>query len=583
MARWRIWLVGGALFAAGVGCNALPGIATTPTVAPELRFTATPTLIALEPSPSLTPTATPTATFTPSGTFTPPPTETATATPTTTHTPTATFTPTITPTGTQTPTATFTPSHTPTATHTPTPTLTGTATPTATFTPSFTATFTATPTDTPSGTPTPSATFTPSFTATFPPPPTLPPPTATPSPTARFITATGVPTVAPTPTATPTVIARVPPTVIFLQPPTLAVIIVPTARPPIVATSAPLGTGSPIFIPPLPETPRPTLTAARVAFDIDREGVTIGDERLELPPNTGLVGYAVSRAGRRAEISADGRLLIDRQAYTGNGKHSRQRFVAAQWSPDGAWLAYIVETPGAVTAKLSPFVAIDDGVWVVAPGGEPRHILRNHYIEGSNEYPLRIAQRLAWANDVDALLIGITGPGGLKYTILTGRGRFANEVLPGLFDILLFTGDAWLPDSSGWVAARVAPERAVQIGIVSRTTYGFAPVADGGVLRLWMQDPARLPDGRYAFLGRPSPDGRDYGGPLRLYTFTPGIGATPLMLEDIPGTVISTVWSPGRTLLLIHSQDGGRVRSFVADLGGNLRELPIGSPLIHWR
>jgi hypothetical protein len=359
--------------------------------------------------------------------------------------------------------------------------------------------------------------------------------------------------------------------------------VLPTAAPTVPATLALRSTGTPIFIPPLPEAPRPTPTAIRIAFDVDREGVNIGEERLELPPTTGLIGYAVSRGGRRAEISADGQLLIDGRVYTGNGKHSRQRFVAARWSPDGAWLAYIVETPGAAEAKLSPLAAIDDGVWVVAPGGEPRHILRNYYIEGSNEYPLRIAQRLAWANDVDALLIGIIGPGGLKYSILTGRGRFANEVLPGLFDILLFTGDAWLPDSSGWAAATVAPERAVQIGIVSRTTYGFTPIADGGVLQLWMQDPARLPDGRYAFLGRPSFDGRDYGGPLRLYAFTPGVGAVALMRQEIPGTVLSAVWSPSRTLLLIHSQDGGRVRSFVADLNGNLRELPIGSPLIHWR
>jgi hypothetical protein len=286
-------------------------------------------------------------------------------------------------------------------------------------------------------------------------------------------------------------------------------------------------------------------------------------------------------------IDQDGRLFIDGALYDGGGKHIGQRFVTARWSRDGAYLAYIVETPNAEALRLDPTRANDDGVWVVIPGSAPRHVLRNHYIEGSNEFPFRIARSLAWADDQDALLISVTASGGVSASILTGRSRFANERMDGLFDILPFTGTAWLPRGVGWIATRLpTPERGVQLGIVDRYTAAFTPIFDGAALGLWMQDGAQLPDGRYAFLGRPSFDGRNRegGNNLRLYAGYPTERPYPLSVS-LEGEVIRAEWSPSRLALYVQTrQADGRVRNFVLDaLSGARQELPSGALPITWR
>jgi len=304
--------------------------------------------------------------------------------------------------------------------------------------------------------------------------------------------------------------------------------------------------------------------------------------------------YTISRYGRQAVIGSDGRMSIDGGLYLGdNGKHLRQSFIQARWSPDGNWLAYIVETPDAESGQLSFTQTIDDGVWVLEvyrQGAKPNHVLRNYYVQGSNDFPYRVARDITWAPDSDALLITVTGPGGQTATILTGKNRNANEAVLGLFQMRQQTGGTWLPDSSGWVTTTSYRNQSVQMGIFYRNTGQFQAILDGGLAGMWIQNPTRLADGRYAFLGKPSFNGMLVDGPsnLRLYILTPNDsplgGDLQVISEPQAGNVIRAEWSPARNALLIHLQmDDGSVRSEVMNLNGAVTTLRAGTTVINWQ
>lgn len=207
-------------------------VTPTPTLTPNIdcnfQFTialvVTPTLT---PSPTRTPvnsqTQTPTRTATPTNTPTITPTKTVTATNTITPTPTISVTPTNTPTKTVTPTrtATNTPTNTVTPTVTVTPTISITPTISNTPTPTVSVTNSTTPTVTPTNTPTPTNTITPTVTTTVTPTnsvtPTItksPIPTRTQTPTPT-ITPSITPTMTPTITITPTISAPPPATIYY--------------------------------------------------------------------------------------------------------------------------------------------------------------------------------------------------------------------------------------------------------------------------------------------------------------------------------------------------------------------------------
>lgn len=306
---------------------------------------------------------------------------------------------------------------------------------------------------------------------------------------------------------------------------------------------------------------------------------------LQLPPDAGdtVLSFDISPQGRVAVVTLDGRLIVDGQPYDGRGRHARQRFVDVRWSPDGRNLAYIVETPNA--EALNRTGTLDDGVWLIGSDDVPRHILRNNYGPGTNDFPRRIARALAWAPDNDALLISIFGAGNLPGSVLTGANRKPEEEgnFPGLFRPLQFAGTAWLPDSQGWYAVGIPPEGRPGIYLVDRDEPIYTPIFESDARGYFARDPARLLDGRYAFLGKMTPRGQsDNNFGLALYVLTPG--AEPVAITPaLSGEVLAAEWSPNRLALLVHTRDAERVRSFVITVSnGTIRELPNGSTLIHW-
>jgi hypothetical protein len=448
---------------------------------------------------------------------------------------------------------------------------------TATSTPTNSATFTASPSATllilsfPTNTPLLFPTTLPSITPL--PSPNLVILTATPSIGPSFVPLPATRT--PLPGITPLII--VPPSPIFN-----------TALP----FSSPLP-GTPFVIAPLP-TDTPFAAVGRTAVAAfptvgfasnTGEFLGVAGGTVQRPP-AGTADLDVSRFNRRSEILADGRLLIDGGTYVGDNKHNRQRFIQARWSSDGNWLAYIVQTPGAVEGQFGVAQAIDDGVWVleVYSGRPPTHVLRNHYIPGSNEYPYRVAYRLNWASDSDALMVEVTGPGGLPMSILTGKGRNANETAPGLFQLRTYSGATWV-GSSGYVVTTTDPNQSVKLGFVSRNNGEVQAILDGAFVGLWMQNAAQLADGRYGFLAKPNAAGRLEGGAsgLRLYVYSNGGQPTPVS-EVLPGTVVSAEWNPSRTALLANLRlADGRLQTVVVASNGGITYINNGSINSSWR
>ncbi|HRE49734.1 MAG TPA: hypothetical protein PLD47_18570 [Aggregatilineales bacterium] len=563
--RWQITLSGAALMGALLACNLFPGIPVTPTLVPTFRPTNT--AVALEP----------TSTPSPFPTSTPLPTNTLTFTPT--------LPPSVTPLP-PSPTPTFTPSATIpfTATFSPTP-LPPTPTPTFTPTPQP-------PTHTPTETPFPTQTATPTgqgfVTAT---PITTRPPSPSPLPTVLIF----FPTATPQPTFTP---QPPPPTAQPITPvPATRIVLLTTFTPAPAFQPTAIPDSTPVFIAPLPtRTPTPAVVAAlpplssppaRLIVGSAADYVNIPDGLIQRPAaGSGVSAFDVSSGGRRADVLLDGRLTIDGAIYVGDDKHTKQQFIFARWSPDGNWLAYIVQTPDAAGGQFNSQHTIDDGVWVLDiynAAAKPRHVLRNFYVPGSNEYPYRIARSLSWASDSDAILVEITAQGGVPGQILTGKGRQANERAPGLFQIRLYAGGWWLTREA-WLATTSDPTQPVQLGLVSRDTGALIALLNGGQYGIWMQNPILLGDGRYAFLGKPSPSGRLEGAAVGLQLYVYRVGSAPQPVSDaLPGEVLSAEWNPGRTAILVNLRGyDGVLRVAILRVNGQITYLEATTPGASW-
>ncbi len=449
-----------------------------------------------------------------------------------------------TPTPTETPTETPPPSLTPSASATETPTATSTATSTATATGLPTATATLIPSETP----------VPSETTTLVPTDT-PPPTArasdTPAPTATATSSSTL--VTPTNTQPPRDLGILP--TLVPAPPTL----VPTLDLP--ATPVP-GTR-----------PAPTRRAVTPAFTsvVGRPAswtpVRIGGIAPQ-PPSFGAdlrLGRSadVSARGDRAVIDASGRLTINNQPFTAHIPRAEMRFTHVRWSPNGRWLAFVVEVPNAQSDPPDSLRIIDDGLWVLDTTTNTAYFVYRQIYDNPHDSPqVRMIDDIVWAPDNDAILVTLRRHRG-KASVLVGVGgamanpsQYANET--ARLELRNYSAGAALPDNQGFVVTTSAPGESARLGIVYRDGR-FEQVADGVALGLWIQNAARLPDGRFAFLGKPSPTGRleDSTGALRLYVMPPG--GSPVVASGIlPGEVLYAAWNLNARTLSVWMQNGQR-------------------------
>jgi hypothetical protein len=270
----------------------------------------------------------------------------------------------------------------------------------------------------------------------------------------------------------------------------------------------------------------------------------------------------VSRDGKhRAEIDPNGRLFIDGQPLSAHIPRTEARVRQVRWSPDGRWLAFVLQMPGATNEPVNSLLLIDDGLWVLDTATNTAYfVYRQIYDNPYDNPPVRLIDDIIWAPDNNAILVTLRRHRG-KASVLVGVGgavaspsQYANT--SARLPVRDYAGGAALPDNQGFLVTSARPDQPSVLG----TLYPdgrFEAVADGSALGLWMQNAARLPDGRYAFLGKPSPDGRFDGttASLRLYVMWPGGPAIPAS-GILAGNVQYADWDLDVPALIVRLQNG---------------------------
>ncbi len=488
----------GFLVLAVLACNLLPGIPVTPTVAPTLKPSASPSPTAI----ALLPTWTPSPTFTPS--------------------------------------ATDTPTDTPTVTSTPTGTPSATATPVLTSTPSDTATLV--PSVTPPPTETPTSIVLPTLVPSLTSSPTLSPPSETPPPIdLGIITLTPTPTLVAQPPQPPAVETLAPTPGSF---PTLpATSGAPTIESLIVSTSTSISIIG------------PTPTALVLGFVPTARAISGDDLRSQRTVD-------VSRDRKhRAEIDPNGQLFIDGQPLSAHIPRTEARVRQVRWSPDGRWLAFVLQMPGAQNEPVNSLLLIDDGLWVLDTATNTAYfVYRQIYDNPYDNPPVRLIDDILWAPDSNAILVTLRRHQG-KASVLVGVGgavaspsQYANT--SARLPVRNYAGGAALPDNQGFVVTSAQPDQPPVLGVLYPDGR-FEAVVDGGVLGLWMQNAARLPDGRYAFLGKMSPGGRFDGTTASLRLYVMWLGGQPIPASGIlSGSVLYADWDLDVPALSVRLQNG---------------------------
>ena len=549
----------GLLWAAGCSLNI--DAPSTPTVAASLTQDATE--IALLTPPSRTPTHTATRTPTPSATSTG--TRTPSATPSATATPTASTTPTRTTTPSRTPTHTTTPSFTRTPTHTPPPTETLPPVPSATYTPR------ATLPPAPTATPRPSDTFTP-----FPSPtPNLTqtwavaqlPPQATPTRTPGGIY-TLTPTPSPLPTNTPLPASATPEGGGSFYDPNAPV--ADGALP-----VAPVGPAGQSGGPPLPEQAQVVVSYAGQVVPILQlpDGISAG------PPIASGEAFATG-GGQVAAVSGARVLYINgaplsvspSSAY---GLHPNLRYGDVAWSPDGRYLAFLVEA-------LDPYAfnGIDTGVWVYdAASGQTWQVFRNTYAGQAEQLAdQRRALRVTWAPNGLALAITVETPLGLG-TVFLPVDHAANDAV----NAIPYADATWTPDSRALIVSGPTWNGSSVIGRVElNAQWTYTEYQNQARNGLVMRAAAQLPDGWIAFIG--SPVGQSA---YALYV-VPAAADAPATRVSAPiyGQFVAAEWNAGRSAVLLTVQSAGQPHTWIVRTDGAAQEVNLSGGAFsaaHWR
>ena len=508
-----------------------------------------------------------------------------------THTPTKTATPSATPTGTRTPSAT--PS--PTATQTPSLTPSRTLTPTATATPSSSPSITRTPTRTP----VPTDTLPPVPSASPTPPATFPlPPSATARPSATF-----TPFPSPTPNMTQTwAVVQLPPQTTPTRTPGGIYTLTPSPTPPPTLTPlpasatpqgggafydpnapaadgalpvAPVGPSGQSGGPPLPEQAQVVVSYAGQVVPILQlpDGISAG------PPLAMGEIFAVS-GGQVAAVSDARVLIINGQPLSVSpssayGLHPNLRYGAVSWSPDGRYLAFLIE-------PLDPyeFNGIDAGVWVYdTANGQSWQVFRNTYAGQAEQLAdQRHALRVTWAPNGLALAITVETPLGLG-TVFLPVNHAANDWV----NTLPYADAMWTPNSGALIVSGPTWDGQSVIGRVALDVqWTYTEYQSQTRTGLVMRAAVQLADGRIAFLG--SPPGQDA---YALYVMWAGQGM-PVTRVSAPiyGQFVSAEWNAERNAVLLTVRSGGQLRTWIVRVDGAAQEVGLGGGALsaaHWR
>lgn len=308
--------------------------------------------------------------------------------------------------------------------------------------------------------------------------------------------------------------------------------------------------------------------------------------------------FDVGPGGQIALITQDGAfpgygIALQVSGATLNGSplpSNTIRFTRVRWSPDGQYVAFIAETPGA--RQGSPMTNVDgnlgstisDGLWVWTtpdnPANQQTHhaLLSQHAFEYGRDH-VRVVNDFAWSPD-SALLLVQLDPVGLALVLPGSDASSPLVVLP-------YETGSWSNDATAILVSGSDADGSPLLAWISGDTYQPIPLFRGVDFGLWMRDPVQLADGRIAFLGAPyNPDDPGSGSnssEVGLYVYD---GVEPRRAVYIGGgPVVDAAWNDRRTAVLVRLADG---RTIVArpNFDGNVDLVDItatvGDGVLAW-
>jgi dipeptidyl aminopeptidase/acylaminoacyl peptidase len=274
-----------------------------------------------------------------------------------------------------------------------------------------------------------------------------------------------------------------------------------------------------------------------------------------LSPDGNRVAYVTDRSGTpRLEVAG----LGDALPAVVSGPD--EEVVSVAWSPDGAWLAYLVSPGGSIRAELRA-VRPDGSEHRVLAGQDPRATVFAGFWTGPRSYACSIAA--GGSPDVDVVLVDVED--GTLCTLATG----------GFLAVTAVSADGRT------VLARRGPRgyrHVVAVDVASGARRRLFPLdAPGGIAS---EDGRFAPDGRSVYLraalpGMPGADRAGLvvvpldGGEPRTVLYRPDADLDGYALRA-DGTVVA-VWNAGGvTRLGVHDAADGAL----------LREVPLPEPVM---
>jgi dipeptidyl aminopeptidase/acylaminoacyl peptidase len=282
-----------------------------------------------------------------------------------------------------------------------------------------------------------------------------------------------------------------------------------------------------------------------------------------LAPGGDRVAYVSDRSGLpRLEVAT-----LDQQTPPAVLSGAAEEVVSVAWSPDGAWLAYLVSPGGSICAQL----------WAVRPDGSDRHLVAGEdpratvFAGGWTAAPGHYVCSIASGDGPDADVVLVDVVSGARRTLATG----------GFLSVTAVAAD------EATVLARRGPRGHRHVVLVDVAT---------GVQRRVL--PLGAPGGQASEDGRFAPDGAAVylraglpGSPGVPRSDRTGLVRVPLDQRRVPGAGEVLISRPDAdldayavradgTVLCVWNADGVTELE-VRDLGGELRHaVPLPQPVM---